>query len=223
MAYTLGDLVTKVQNRIRDTGYSSTEIKNYINDAQNDVFNEYTLPFVETTQTYSLTADDPDVSSGTGLPTNYVQAIDLTLTTSGYEKTLPFISFGELDQMYPDPQDLTAHPANVPSMWYYYDDNIYVFPSPLTGHSVSLRYYKKPTVLSADADVPEIPSQFEELLVEGATYRVLQVKDNYDQAGIHQNKFDEILQKLVVRYSQAQVGTPSRMRINRSHNGPSNF
>jgi len=223
MSYTLGDLVTKVQQRIRDTGYSSTEIKNYINDAQNDVFNEYTLPFVETTQTYNLTADDPDITSGSGLPTNYVQAIDLTLTTSGYEKTLPFISFRELDKMYPDPQDLTAHPANVPSMWYYYDEKINVFSAPLTGHSVSLRYYKKPTVLSADADVPEIPSQFEELLVEGAAYRVLQVKDNYDQAGIHQNKFDEILQKLVVRYSQAQVGTPSRMRINRSPNGPSNF
>jgi len=98
-----------------------------------------------------------------------------------------------------------------------------VFPTPNAADTLTLRYFKKPTPLSSDDDVPELPSNFEELLIVGAAYRVLQVKDNYDQAAILQNKYDEILQKLVMKYSQPQVGTPTRMRINKYAVGKSNF
>ena len=215
MAYTLADITTKVQQRIRDTGYSTSEIANYINDTQNDVFNEYRLPFTEATQTYTMTSGVSDITDGAGLPANYVQAIDLTLTTAGREKVLPWQDIRWIDDTYPDPDDTTANPANVPMYWYNYADTIKTYPVPNDAYTLSLHYYKKPTLLVAAGDVPEIPSQFEELLVEGAAYRVLQVKDNYDQAAIHQSKYDEILQKLVVRYSQPQVGSPTRIRINR--------
>lgn len=215
MSYITGDIVTKVQQRVRDTGYSSTEIKNYINDAQNDVFNEYRLPFMQATQPYTLAAGTSDITNGSGLPTNYVQALDLTLTSAGYEEVIPYVDVSEIDQLYPDPDDTAVNPAGVPAKWYFYADTIKVYPVPASAYTVSLRYYKNPTLVSSDADVPSLPSEFEELLVLGAAYRVLQVKDNYDQAAILQNKYDEILQKLVVKYSQAQVGAPTRMRINR--------
>lgn len=223
MAYQLSDIVTKVQQRVRDTGYSSAEITNYINDTQNDVFNEYRLPFMQATQLYTMTADESDITDGNGLPANFVQAVDLTLTTVGREKVLNYMDFSEVDQMYPDPDDTTMHPANVPNIWYFYAETIKTYPVPNSGYTLSLRYYKKPTVLAEDADVPELPSEFEELLVTGAAYRVLQVKDNYDQAGVLENKYQELLDKLVVKYSVHQVGTATRMRINRYAVGKSNF
>lgn len=215
MAYNTGDIVTKVQRRIRDTGYSSTEIKDYINDAQDDALNEYRLPFMQTTQNYTLTAGVSDITNGTGLPSNYVQALDIVMTSSGREQTLPYVDVREIDNFYPDADDTTINPANTPTRWYFYADTIRVFPVPDEAYTLTLRYYKKPTILVGDDDVPEIPSEFAELLVMGAAYRVLQVKDNYDQAAILENKYDEILQKLVVKYSQAQVGRPNIMRINK--------
>lgn len=215
MSYTTGDTVSKVQRRVRDTQYSSTEIKDYLNDTQNDVFNEYRLPFMQASQGYTLVAGTSDITNGVGLPTDYVQALDITLTTAGYEKVLNYIDVSELDNIHPDPDDTTVNPVNVPENWYFYADTIKVYPVPAAAYTLTLRYYKKPTVLSSDSDVPDIPSEFQEILVMGAAYRVLQVKDNYDQAGILQNKYDEILQKLVVKYSQRQVGAPQRMRINR--------
>jgi hypothetical protein len=223
VAYTTGDIVTRTQQRIRDTGYSSTEIKSYINDAQNDVFNEYRLPFMQAVQLYTLVSGDSDITNGVGLPTNYVQALNLTLTSTGQETVLPYRDIREIDELYPDPDDTTVNPTGPPAMWYYYADTIKVYPVPNTAYTVSLQYYKKPTELSADGDVPELPPEFQELLVLGAAYRVLQVKDNYDQAGVLQNKYDEILQKLVVKFSQPQVGAPTRMRINRYAVGKSNF
>lgn len=223
MSYTCGEIVTKVQQRVRDTGYSSTEVKNYLNDTQNDVFNEYRLPFMQATQSYTLTAGVSDITDGSGLPSNYVQALDLTLTSLGREKVLTFMDVAAVDATYPDPDDTTVNPRGAPDKWYNYASTVKVFPVPDSAYTVSLRFYKKPTILSSDADIPELPSEFEELLVMGAAYRVLQVKDNYDQAGILQNKYDEILQKLVAKYSQAQVGTPQIMRINRFAVGKRSF
>lgn len=223
MAYTTGALVARVQKRVRDTDYDTTEIKDYLNDTQNDVFNEYRLPFMETTQGYTLTTNVSDITNGSGLPSNYVQGISLVLTTSGKEKILTYRDIREVDVLYTDPDDTTRHAAAVPNDWYYYAETIRVFPVPDSAYTATLRYYKKPTLLSDDADVPELPSEFEELLVVGAACRVLQVKGNYDQAGVLENKYAEILQKLVMKYSRAQVGKPTIMRINRRALGKSHY
>lgn len=215
MSYICGDIVTRVQQRVRDTGFSSTEIKSYLNDTQNDVFNEYLLPFMYTSQDYTLAVGTADITNGVGLPTNYVQAVDLLLTTTAFEKVLIYRDIREIDAMYPDYENSTLYPNNTPNEWYIYGQTPKVFPKPNLAYTATLRYIKKPTLLSSDSDVPDLPSEFEELLVVGAAYRVLQVKDNYDQAGILQNKYDEILQKLVMKYSQSQIGSPTIMRINR--------
>jgi hypothetical protein len=223
LSYITGDIVSRVQQRVRDTGYSSSEIKSYLNDTQNDIFNEYRLPFMEATQDYTLVANTADITNGSGLPTNFVQPIDLILTTNGYDTLLTPYDVREIDSLYPDYENSTIYPSNIPTIWYKYGQTIKVFPKPNQAYTVTLRYYKRPTLLSADSDVPSVPSEFEEILVLGAAYRVLQVKDNYDQAGILQNKYDELLQKLVMRYSQTQVGTPTRLRINRRAVGKKNY
>ena len=221
MAYTLGDITTRVQQRVRDTGYSSTEIVGYINDAQFDIFNEYRLPFMEATQDYTVTVDVADITDGTGLPANYVQAIDLVVTTDGKEQYIPFNPIRNVGLNYPDNAD--ASPSGYPQFWYFYADVIKLYPAPNAAYTVRVRYYKKPTEITSDAAIPEVPSEFREVLVAGAAYRVLQVKDNYDQASILQNKYDEILQKLVMRYSQPQIGTATRIRINRRSIGRQQF
>lgn len=223
MAYTLTDIRTKVRNRVRDSGYDSTEITNYLNDTQNDVFNEYRLPFMEDTEDYTLASGTADITNGTGLPTNFVTPISLFVTSSGSEKTLVFRDIREMDELYPDFTDSTTYPNNAPSVAYKFAQTINVFPKPNAAYTVTLRYLKKPTLLSADADIPSLPSEFEELLVVGAAYRVLQVKDNYDQAGILENKYKELLDKLVMKYTRNQVGRPTLMRINRIGVGKANY
>lgn len=223
MAYQLSDLVTKVQNRIKDTGFSTTIIKDFINDTQRDIFNEYSLPFMQTTQSYTLAVGASDITNGSGLPSNFVQPIDILLTTAGGETILEYKDYQEINNLYPDATDTTAYANQLPQYWYKYGETIRVFPSPDSAYSVSLLYYKSPTTLSADADVPEIPSEFEELLVVGASYRVFQVKDNYDKAGILENKYMELLQKLASRYSKTRGGHANQMRINRHAVGVASY
>lgn len=216
MSYTLSDIRTKVRNRVRDSAYDSTEITNYLNDAQNDVFNEYRLPFMEATQDYTLATGTADISNGSGLPTNFVQPISLILTSSGKERVIPIYDVREMDVMFPDYENNTSLPSGEPQAAYKYGQTIKVYPEPDQAYTVTLRYYKRPTLLSADADIPSLPSEFEEMMVVGASYRVLQVKDNYDQAAILENKYKELLDKLVMKYTRNQTGQPTIMRINRN-------
>lgn len=220
MAYQLSDIVTKVQNRIKDTGFSTTVIKDFINDTQRDIFNEYSLPFMQTTQPYTLVDGVADITNGVGLPSNFVQAIDVLVTTAGRESILDWVDYQQIDNQYPDATDTTSYAKGLPSKAYKFGETIRTFPVADQAYTVSLLYYKSPTVLSNDSDVPEIPPEFEELLVVGAAYRVFQVKDNYDKAGILENKYAELLQKLASRYSKARGGHSTQLRINRHALGP---
>ena len=223
MAYQFSTIGAKVRNRIRDQNFDYTQTANFINDAINDIYNEYRLPFMQAVQTYTVTVNVGDITNGSGLPTNYTQAIDLTYTSSDGERVIPYKNVVDMDLLYPDEDDTTEHVAGTPLYWYFYAQTIKVFPVPATAYTVSLRYWKKATTLVADGDVPDIPSQFEELIVLGASYRILQTKDNYDQAAILQNKYDEILQKLVMQNAQAQTAQATQMRINRYANGKARF
>src|SRR5690606_24674865 len=113
----------------------------------------------------TLTQGVSDITNGSGLPTNFVQAIDLTLTSKGREKVLPYRDFTWVDRNNPDPDDTEVNPENVPAYWYKFGEVINVFPVPDAAYTVSLRYYKRPTELTGDDDVPEVPKEFEEILV----------------------------------------------------------
>lgn len=216
MAYTLASLVTKTQQRVSDTGYSSSEIKDYINDTQNDVFNEYRLDLMKTSINFTVTPSVADITNGNGLPSTYVEAISLRDYTTGQAKDIPFIDLDDLISLH---ADYDTHTAGQPQYAYFADNTINLFPAPLGAYTLTLRYYKRPTELSADADVPEIPSEFGEMLVAGASYRVLQAKQAYDEAGIHENKYAELLQKFYDKYMRSPASGPARMKINRIGTG----
>lgn len=215
MTYQLSDIVTKVRQRVSDTSYSSSEITNYLNDTQNDVFNEYRLKFMKTSQAYTVTIGESDITNGVGLPTNYVEAITLRDVTTGQAQDIPFIEEEELESWYPShDSDADGQP-----LYAYFDgQTIRLYPAPAAAYSLILRYYKKPTLLENDADVPSVPSEFEEMLVAGAAYRVLQVKQAYDEAGILENKYAELLQKFLDKYMRAPASGPAIMGINRLGN-----
>lgn len=214
MAYNLTDITTRVQQRVRDTGYSTAEIMNYVNDTMNDIFNEYRLPFMEASTTFTMAIGVADISNGVGLPSDYVQAVDIFITTTGLQSRLTYMDYDLVDSQWPNPTSI-VYGVGLPQYWYYYAGTISVFQRPSVAYTATMRYYKRPTMLTTGADVPSIPSEFEEALVMGAAYRVMQVKDNYDQAAILQNKYDEILAKLVYKYTQRQVGAATIMPSNR--------
>lgn len=214
MAYTLSGLISRVQSKVDDAGFSSSSITNYLNDAQNDVFNQYYLRSFEASEDYSLTIGERDITDGSGLPDNFQQAVDLTLTSSGFETILQYLEYTELEERYPDSNDTTLYAETIPRFWTLYGDTIKVFPAPDAAYTVTLRYLGRPTELSSPSQVPDLPSDFEEYYVLAASARVLEDKDNYDQATILFSRAEDLAAKIVPRYARRQTGRPMRMRLN---------
>lgn len=215
MSYNLSSLVAKVQSRINDASFSSATITEYLNDAQNDLFSEYDLRFMEASQTYTLNVGTADITNDTGLPADFESVYTITNTTAGYESLIPYRDFRDIDENIANPLSEAAYGTGSPTSWYMYGGTIYVFPLPDQAYTLLLRYKKRPTILTADADVIAVPQEFEELLILGATYRVHEFNDNYDQAAYLKGRYDEQARKLVNRYSRKQTGAPTIMRVNR--------
>lgn len=212
MSYLVSDIVSLVQKRVKDTNYDSSEIISYLNDTQNDVFNEYRLNFMEASQNYTTAANVTDITNGVGLPANFLVGIDLLNVTGGGQKLINYRDVSYLDTV---TNNSSPTSSNNPRFWYKYGNTINIYPTQTTVLNLTLRYYKMPTLMTLLTDIPSLPYSFQELYVVGAAYRILQIKDNYDQAAILQNKYDEILQKLVGQTAVNQVGQSPSQRINR--------
>lgn len=196
----------------------------HLSDELYDIYNEYPNLFpVQTSTSYVMTVNDEDITSGNGLPDTFSQGVTVEITTLGYETVLPIVDFRWLKDNYPDSNDTSAHPANTPRFAYWLDNTINVFPVPNLAYAVKVTHYSEPDEITSEADIPMLPKRFREMLILGMAYRALQEKDNYDQAGVLQNKRDEILQKFVVKVAQPFMAGPKIMRINRRAVGPSNF
>lgn len=212
MTYQLSSVRTETKQKVADTGYSSAEIDTGINNTQKDVYNEYRFDSMKTSQNYTTTAGVADITDGAGLPTNYVEAISLRDTTTGQQQYIEFIDVEDLMNLYPDYDTQTS---GQPEYAYFEDGTIKLYPSPAGAYTLKLRYYRRPALLVNDADVPEVPEEFSEMLAAGAAYRVLQAKQAYDEAGIHENKYAELLQKYLDKYLRSPASGPAIVKINR--------
>tara|TARA_R110000868_G_scaffold267_2_gene2321 strand:+ start:4251 stop:4889 length:639 start_codon:yes stop_codon:yes gene_type:complete len=210
MAYTTGALVTQIQNKLDDTSFSTSILKQFLNDTQREIFNMRMSKFVEATQDFSTVVSQDSIGT---LPTNMQMVIDLRITgPAGYSSVLQYMDIQEFDARFPEP---SLSGDALPYIWYPFGTTINVFPRPSQVLTLQLRYFKTPTELVNDADVPQIPEEFQELLVLGAFMRALEFNDNYDQAGIIKRKFDEMVDTMTKRYSPG-AATASLMGVNRS-------
>ena len=80
-------------------------------------------------------------------------------------------------------------------------------------YELSLYYLAKPLPLSQPTDVPVIPYEFGEVLVMGALARAERLRDNFDYAAIYENKYDELVTNMKLRYCPRQASYENRATL----------
>jgi hypothetical protein len=66
-----------------------------------------------------------------------------------------------------------------------------LYPYPDKAYELKYEYYSRPTALSAATDVPTIPEQFRQTIVDGATAYGYQYRGESQQYGINFARFEE--------------------------------
>ena len=210
MAYNVGTIITKVQNKLDDSGFSSTILTDFANDTQRELFNSRFMQFMETSTTFSIASG----ASGLGtLPADLQLPINLKITSPvGLYKVLQPMSAEEFDSTFGSANAILTQ--GTPIIWYSFANSISLYPIASSAVTMTLRYYKTPTELVNASDVPEIPVEFQEILVLGMYKRALEYNDSFDQSAYITVKMDKLVDDMSRRYSPKSSAT-TRMNINR--------
>jgi hypothetical protein len=119
---------------------------------------------------------------------------DDTLAVSGI--TLRILDYKEYTQKYID-QETTSDVGAVPIYVFRTPDNNYgLYPYPDKAYELKYEYYKKPTLLTTATDVPTVPEQYRQVIVDGATAYAYQYRGEAQQYGINFSRFEEGIKQM---------------------------
>ena len=209
MAYTYLDITNEVIARMNEVALTSAnftaargfqvQCKNAVNDSINYINQrEFGWPFTHATTTqvlvagqtrYTIPADAQSVDYDT-----FRISKDDTLAVAGI--TLRILDYKEYTQKYIE-QETTSNVGAVPNYVFRSPDNNYgMYPYPSKAYTLKFEYYKKPTALSAHGDVPLVPEQYRQVIVDGATAYAYQYRGEAQQYGINFSRFEEGIKQM---------------------------
>ena len=204
MAYDYLGLTNEVLTRMNEVELTAanfgnargfqTQCKNAVNDAINYIFQrEYSWSFSHAEQTETLVANQTRYTIGSTLyhvdyETFRIEK-DNTLGVAGV--TLRNLDYKEYVDKFID-QESTTGVGGVPIYVFRTPDNNFgLYPYPDKAYTLKYDAFVKPTALSAATDVPTIPEQFRQVIVDGATAYGYQYRGESQQYGINFSRFED--------------------------------
>jgi len=206
MAYNLLDIRNRVKAKIKDSAYSGTTIDGFIDDAQMEIADLYPWPYFQKSVSGALTVGEYTYElQDDHQTTERLILIHPTNPNSYHNITKNYLPEDKFYSVYPSPDSQTN---SQPYYWTEYGDQRY-FNCPADLAYILRTYYRKvPTELSGDSAVPELPRNFREALVLGASYRCEEERDNYDIAAVLQNRFNDKISDLMTRLANTTSAGP---------------
>lgn len=205
MNYNLAGLRNRViVDKLDDDEFEPQIVDNFLNDTLRDIYNQYELPFQEKIFQGTI----PAGSTMFKLPSDVAQMQSQSVAgvpNFHAKKT----NWRDFIRAHPD--TLSATPS-APNNWTLYGGNI-LLDAPTDGdYTMTMYYIKRPVKLTQDSDVPELPEEFEELLVLGAFRRILERNEDYDLAASVEAQYQSKLVQLVNRYGFRDADGPIIMK-----------
>lgn len=202
MSYIFGDLKTKLQTQIGDPSLDDTVMGDALNYAQQACFNTFDLTLNSAQQTNSVTIGTNTLASA--MPTNFQRVSSLYVTApTGLSEDLTeyFVPVKDFRRLFPLPSTRGNSSLREWTFW----TSIEFANNALATYTVVLDYIKYVPIMSTSSDVPTIPEPFEELLMLGAKMRIFEQKEDFDYASQFANRYADIMESFVTRYSTRQV------------------
>lgn len=205
MDYNLAGLRNRViVDKLDDDEFEPQIVDNFLNDTLRDIYNQYELPFQEKIFQGTI----PAGSTMFKLPSDVAQMqFQSVAGVSNFhaKKT----NWRDFIRAHPD--TLSATPS-APNNWTLYGGNILLDAPTDDDYTMTMYYIKRPVKLTQDSDVPELPEEFEELLVLGAFRRILERNEDYDLAASVEAQYQSKLVQLVNRYGFRDADGPIIMK-----------
>lgn len=200
MPKTLGTLLTDVRSRLDETAarfWTDVEIRRWLNDAARDVARR--TESLQTTTPLAFAANDQSKT----LPGDCIRVhrVEWRATSQDQIYVLEFRDYNGMDQIWATSQVVTKGYPSHYTMWGYPPSlTLLVYPTPSTGGTVKVFYYRLPADLatdgSADGQNLDIPEGWHDALVLNCEYIALR-KDGdrrwQEAKTLYEERIDDLL------------------------------
>lgn len=202
MEYTLATLIEILRKRLQDEEFDGDLLTTFLNEAQAEILGEDKYPFMQRIDKY--TAESQGEIS---LPPAYAGTFYIYATQNKKPNTeLRYITPEEYFKDIAHKHFVYTTFGN--SLFYRIQDD----PDDI-GFDVTHLYLINPRPLMRDTDRPMIPAQYIEALILGAMARAEQNRDNFDMAQIYENKQDQILTNMKLRFGPGNLTAQNRSKL----------
>lgn len=201
MSYDFLGLKTKLTTQIGDPNLDSTVMGDALNYTQQSIFSAFDLTLNSGQQTNSVTTGTNTLASA--LPTDFERVSSLYVSSPAAlarDLTDYFVKVKDFRSIYPNAGTYTG----VIQEWTYFTSIEFALLAS-EDTTIKLDYIKSVPIMSATTDVPTIPQTYEELLILGAKMRIYEQKEDFDYAGQFNNRYADLLEAFITRYSTRQV------------------
>jgi hypothetical protein len=189
MAYNLGTVKTRVQRKLDNPSFDSAILTDFANDAQREIFNRYRLTFNERENT--AVQSSVGATTLTGLPTDMSLPISFRIFSPvNYAQDLQYLDYEDVDRIYPNRSLIGNNP---PLAWFIFNGVPELVNQADQIYTMRLKYIKTPVELINDADVPETPAEWSEVLVLGMTARAQEHDDEYQKGAALRQQMDDLV------------------------------
>ena len=86
-----------------------------------------------------------------------------------------------------------------------------ILPTPDATFPIYLKYYKIPTILSADTDEPPFPDNYHELVIYFALKKYWEISDDFGKASYYDREFENMIDQMKNDLMNRAVGSRPRM------------
>lgn len=204
MDYTLETLINLLRKRLQDEEFDGDTLKHFLNQSLNEILGEDKYPFMQRISDYGT-----DYKGEALLPPYYAGTFYIYAKKD--EKGQPR---QELKYISPE---LFFENTKAHTMVYTIFANKLFWRIYKDGEDgdfiVTHLYLVNPMPLVKDTDRPPIPPEYIEALILGALARAEQIRDNFDFAQIYENKQDQILTNMKLRYGPGNLTAQNQARL----------
>lgn len=100
-------------------------------------------------------------------------------------------------------------PTGTPSEFFIWGSNIHLLPIPdVSSGSITLRYYRQPTLMTDDSHSPEFAPEFHVIVADFACLHIWHREEDFTKAKVYADRFAEGVERMARFYNQRAEDQP---------------
>ena len=193
---TRDDMVAELQAR-GWSRFTPASLEKYLDWALQDIygkapFERSVLSTANVPSTELILIPFSTISGGADELVGEIKAVFIKQSGQEPQKLIPATEREFLDMIWPNSQSPTPQ-SGVPSQYFVYDLNVYVYPKPSPAVDIIIHHMRREDTFSGSGDITSLPERFDKAIIALAEVHCNRRSHNYKEMGAAQVVFDKFL------------------------------